>query len=76
MFLKCCENLLEAKGDSHFKYASWKSLKTSVRNRRMKERLEIVFVYLGKILNTQLKGRLERGLRDVVTKPYTVVLSD
>ena len=47
-----------------------------MRNRRMKERLEIVFVYLGKILNTQLKGRLERGLRDVVTKPYTVVLSD
>lgn len=28
----------------------------------MKERLEIVFVYLGKILNKQLKGRLERRL--------------
>lgn len=42
----------------------------------MKERLEIVFIYLGKMLNKQLKGRLERRLRDVVTKPYTVVLSD
>lgn len=37
---------------------------------------EIVFISLGKMLNKQLKGRLERRLGDVVTKPYTVVLSD
>lgn len=42
----------------------------------MKERLEIAFIYLGKMLNKQLKGRLERKIGDVVTKPYTVVLSD
>lgn len=51
MFFKCCENLFEVKGDLYFKYVSWKSLKISVRNRRMKERFEIVFVYFGKILN-------------------------
>lgn len=30
--------------------------------RGMKERLEIAFIYLGKMLNKQLKGRLERRL--------------
>lgn len=35
----------------------------------MKERLEIIFIYLGKILNKQLKERPRTRLGDIFAKP-------
>lgn len=40
----------------------------------MKERLEIVFIYLGKILNKQLKGRQRRRLGTLLLSLMPVVL--